>query len=451
MKTTKRIFACLLIVVMLASMLCVGAGAANITINGVDGVTYTVYKVFDTEGTSKDAVLYTWPAGTTDAQKAAVNSYISETNGYISITGSVIEFANAVATSGAYTSPVANVTLSGSSTTVDLADGYYVMKNSANTAVNAFSVINGKVDDGTTHTYTATAITAKGTLPEITKTVNGIETDVVGSHETLNYTVTVAAEGNGKNYTVVDKLPAGITYSGSVAVKVDSTNLDSPADYTATYDAGNHTLTVAFTNTYLASIAAGTNIDITYTATLTNAANIADATHTNTATLYYGDDGSDAGDLGDLTKTDSASVNTYKLTVTKYIKDTTTPLANATFKLANAAGTEFAVVDTSTKVITDWTATGTPLTTPADGVITFIGLDNGSYTLIETDAPAGYIVAANQTVTISGANATATVYNTPGNPLPETGGMGTTVFYAVGGCLVLGALVILLMKKRTVA
>ena len=32
--------------------------------------------------------------------------------------------------------------------------------------------------------------------------------------------------------------------------------------------------------------------------------------------------------------------------------------------------------------------------------------------------------------------------------LPGTGGMGTTIFYVVGGMLVAGALVLLIVKKR---
>ena len=35
-----------------------------------------------------------------------------------------------------------------------------------------------------------------------------------------------------------------------------------------------------------------------------------------------------------------------------------------------------------------------------------------------------------------------------GVTLPSTGGMGTTVFYVVGGLLVAGALVLLIVKKR---
>lgn len=35
-----------------------------------------------------------------------------------------------------------------------------------------------------------------------------------------------------------------------------------------------------------------------------------------------------------------------------------------------------------------------------------------------------------------------------GNILPETGGMGTTVFYVVGGLLVVGAVIFLIAKRK---
>ena len=41
-----------------------------------------------------------------------------------------------------------------------------------------------------------------------------------------------------------------------------------------------------------------------------------------------------------------------------------------------------------------------------------------------------------------------TVENTSGSTLPETGGMGTTMFYAVGAVLVLAAVVLLVTKRR---
>ena len=40
------------------------------------------------------------------------------------------------------------------------------------------------------------------------------------------------------------------------------------------------------------------------------------------------------------------------------------------------------------------------------------------------------------------------VINNTGIELPHTGGIGTTIFYAVGGVLVLAAVVLLVTKKR---
>ena len=40
------------------------------------------------------------------------------------------------------------------------------------------------------------------------------------------------------------------------------------------------------------------------------------------------------------------------------------------------------------------------------------------------------------------------VLNQSGTELPSTGGIGTTIFYIVGGVLVVGAVVLLVTKKR---
>jgi len=107
------------------------------------------------------------------------------------------------------------------------------------------------------------------------------------------------------------------------------------------------------------------------------------------------------------------------------------------------------------------------------GVTEFVwaGLDDGDYKLSETTTPAGYNTAddirftitavhdkdkADHVLTLTGDGSmeivddalTTFIENKPGAVLPETGGMGTTVFYLIGGVMVAAAVVLLVTKKR---
>lgn len=106
-----------------------------------------------------------------------------------------------------------------------------------------------------------------------------------------------------------------------------------------------------------------------------------------------------------------------------------------------------------------------------NGVLTFEGLGAGTYTITELVAPNGYnLLKAPITVEIK-ANATFAkcewkvtaddksvtadnnlyaflIENKSGAELPSTGGIGTTVFYVLGGLLVVCAGVLLITKRR---
>ena len=124
------------------------------------------------------------------------------------------------------------------------------------------------------------------------------------------------------------------------------------------------------------------------------------------------------------------------------------------------------------------------MTSNTDGEFSAIGLDEGVYTLTEVLAPVGYnLVAAGQQFTITAtelsdrqnwdgtpenaitaltitvADKTAdgdqaegtvdmTIVNNAGVELPETGGIGTTIFYVAGSILVLAAAILLITKRR---
>ena len=228
----------------------------------------------------------------------------------------------------------------------------------------------------------------------------------------------------------------------------------------------------------------------------------------NTATVYFSNNMNQSKDAitADQTKweygsiKDTANVYTYQLEITKVDSRTQAPLTGAEFYLyrnvTNADNTTdkmYAHTDAN-GVITEWNTT-TPTRklvsgdTNGDGVISsdektantgkFIikGLDSLIYHLEEVKAPEGYnkmeesvVVTINGTIsdhnltnlagsadsnvgtgTVSDGKLVVTVDNNPGTLLPTTGGIGTTIFYIVGGVLVLGAGAAFVMKRRNEA
>lgn len=256
---------------------------------------------------------------------------------------------------------------------------------------------------------------------------------------------------------------------------------------------------------------AGNPITITFTAKLNEKAVVGSMGNSNKVKLEYSNNPNDSGD-GDPstgeTPEDEVLVFTYELDTTKV--DTADPnkkLKDAEFHLSRVVKNEnnedvtvWAVVDETTHKITAWVPAevgqtgytaadaegnlngiayaGSVLKSGDDGVFKVAGLDNGTYGLLETKAPAGYTtpkeaftVVVTSTlsnkgekpeveslnVTIGDTNGTGdassgivagTIGNGQGATLPETGGIGTTIFYVVGGLLTVGAVVLLVTKKR---
>ncbi len=109
-------------------------------------------------------------------------------------------------------------------------------------------------------------------------------------------------------------------------------------------------------------------------------------------------------------------------------------------------------------------------TTDDKGYTSFSGIADGEYLLIEIEAPTGYAILADPVkVTVKAVyeedgelnqeestvklteqryEATTKVVNRKGGALPDTGGIGTRIFYVVGGILVVGASVLLVVKRR---
>ena len=285
----------------------------------------------------------------------------------------------------------------------------------------------------------------------------------------VNYTVT----GKVPDYTgfttytyeIADTMSDGLTFNrNSLAVKVGSADVTADTGKcTITYDAENTP------NTFKVSIdvmkfKAGDPITVTYTATVNEKAIAKIAT--NQATLTYSNDPTDSTKTT-TTPPQEQKVYSSKIVINKFeTGKEAVKLPNAEFVLYKQLpfgdeGTLFNYYykwnETDKKV--EWlredTKNATVVKTDENGVACFDGLANGTYYLFESKAPAGY----NQLkepfkVEVTGGNTeaelsvTANVANSTGTLLPSTGGMGTTVFYVLGAVLVMGAVVLLVTKKR---
>ena len=195
---------------------------------------------------------------------------------------------------------------------------------------------------------------------------------------------------------------------------------------------------------------AGKNITLTYTATLNDKAVIDGDGNPNTVRLNYNVD--NAIHVKIQSPDHTVATNTHQVRISK-VSDEGKPLSGVRFTLTNKDGKYYQSKNGSASV---WTQTKTEFTTDADGNILFEGLDQGTYTLTETETPAGYMPLSGP-VTIkvdeSGAvedtfadvkdiklaDGAVQITNRAGVALPSTGGMGTTVFYVIGGVLVVGA------------
>ena len=156
-------------------------------------------------------------------------------------------------------------------------------------------------------------------------------------------------------------------------------------------------------------------------------------------------------------------------------KGTYYKLADGTYSTTKPEGVDDASVTKYERIEakTDNQVVKATATVGEDGILVIRGLGTGTYIITEIKAPNGYnllqepitiTITANAdkenckwTVkkgeeTINNANTDHLyefeVVNKSGSTLPSTGGMGTTLFYIIGGVLMAGAAVVLVIKKK---
>ena len=259
--------------------------------------------------------------------------------------------------------------------------------------------------------------------------------------------------------TFHDKQSSGLTFNrNSVVVKIGNTEVAEGYSVVEKPGCDNDcTFHIIFNDLTETTAENGSVITVEYTSTLNSGAVIGSVGNPNEARVEYTN-----GSSTDETVWDKVIVFTYDFVVNKVDGDEN-PLTGADFTLYKQVGTS--LVEVARKSVND------------DGTtFTFTGLDAGTYKLVETTVPAGYNKADDIEFTITAEYEVSDpdpkfislttdvtsitdknengilvtdVENNAGVELPSTGGIGTTIFYAAGGILVVGAAVLLFAKKRT--
>lgn len=479
MKHARKLASLLLALVMVFALATTAFAAettGSITIDPhVEGQTYNAYLMFELESYDAEAGAYSYKI-TNDwkefVTKGAGKDYFSiDAQGYVTLKeGVTAEAAATIAKEAvAYAAskslkPAATLPKGDSYTASDLTLGYYVVDSSLGALC------------GLTTTNPSATICEKNKVPTNVKTVEEDSNGEYGSTNdaeigrTMYFKSTITAQPGAENYVFEDTMSAGLTYNKDAKVYIDEamTTELAAANYTVNNTPGDgNTFTITFEQSYLDTIATETKLYVKYSATLNKNAAVGLAGNSNKSTLKYGD----STNTKSTPKSETITY-TWDLDVLKYGNgDKTNVLKNAQFVLLNKDRDKVAIVVNGK--LTGWTdipAAGadgtiawpanTVLTTNDKGKINISGLDSDTYYLREIKAPAGYnTLKQDVKVVITGVTKgedseltyktfLAEIENLSGTVLPSTGGMGTTVFYVLGSVLVLGAVVLLVTKKR---
>lgn len=474
MKKVKRVLALLAafaLVLAMAVPAFADGETGSITVEKAKaGETYSIYKIFDVvsydTSVSPSKIVYKVTSEWKDffaIGKAGATYITLDKNDQVSKTSldasNAADFAKAAiewANTKKIKATASEVAGEKGVTFTDVADGYYLV----NTSLGALCSLNNVTGNNA-------LVSEKNSVPSVEKKVkNGSVYDDSNSAkigDTVDYQTTITITGNVKNVVLHDKMEKGLTFdNNSVKVKADNGDV-AASNYTLTTSnlSDGCTFEIEFKDDYIANLPAGTQIIVTYSASLNENAVIGTNGNKNDTWLKYGNGGS----VTDETKTYSYSFDLVKTDNSNKL------LAGAQFELYTNKnctdkvalvrdGNDYRVASATEKATTNFTSA--VIVSNDTSKITVNGLKGEtSYWLKEIKAPKGYneleepyeftMGANNMSATLNGTqwgDGGVHVINNAGTTLPSTGGMGTTVFYVVGGGLMAVAVVLLVTKKR---
>ena len=504
MKHIKKLASLLLVLVMvfaLATTAFAEETTYSITINNsAKDHTYEAYQIFtgDLSGTTLSNIV--WGSGVSEAGQTALGDAAAKAE-TLKTEADAKAFAKAVAPYLTTAAGSANTVTDGKYVISGLAAGYYLVKDQDGS-------LTGDADAYTEYiikVVSDTTATPKSSVPTVEKKVKdtndstGVTSDWQDSADydigdSVPFQLKATLANNVSSYTTYkvvfhDTLSKGLTYNNDAKVYIDGTETNG-FTVTATVNAdGTTTLTVSCDDVKALGAGNSSVITVEYTAKLNENAVLGSAGNPNEVYLEYSNNPNKSeegnNETGETPK-DVVIVFTYKTIINK-VDSENKPLTGAAFKLEKLIKGKDGAADTWTTV-KEFTVDETTTS------FTFSGLDDGQYKLTETKTPAGYntidpiyfVIEATHDVTadtptlktlnayltdangnkqtemkdgesvnidlgtvdLTAGSITTTVVNKSGSELPSTGGIGTTIFYVLGGVLVLAAVVLLVTKKR---
>ncbi len=477
-----------------------GKGSITIT-NAAKGETYSVVKIFDATITNvpasgdSDGVAYTG-----DIPTALASYFEKDSTGNIKKKAGVqdSELVAAVQAYAKTQTATASATSDGSALTFQGLDyGYYAVISTQGATVTIDSARpNVTVNDKNTKEPSANKTIDKDS-PSIGDTVT-----YTATFNTANYIEEEGVQYQVKSYTISDTLPEFLTNVQITSLKIIQTTVDADkttypdvdlsSDYTAF---ANKKIVVPWVDADGTSLYKnGSQIVLTYTAKVTGTVNINTA-NTNTVTITPNKDKEGDEPFKKPYSADSV-LKTYGTALKKVDAKTKQPLKGAKFKVKGLTVEAVTGEPGVYKVVSydpESNDLGTEMSTNDSGKLYIIGIGSAvTLSATETAAPDGYN-KADEAISLPAQLLTETIYetsgtryydakgnlvseqsstttsqtvsknytdldaaavevvNNQGTELPETGGIGTTIFYILGALLVIGCGIVLIARRRLTA